>query len=214
VQKRLADGWRAEQKAADRQKATDEALIKPARPQAPNEEPPAKPVVTAALGSLPPAASLVPKAPVVEPPAATTPSEVNTPRQIKKAQQELRRLACFMGPADGKLDRKTEQALKDYWKKTRQDIAEVKITDGFIAELEEQDEEVCRPVRKPPAVASQPPPKQQPARPRQVVRDSPAPRVIQQPAATPRSAPRPAEDQHAKATASGGGTTLFLGVGH
>jgi uncharacterized caspase-like protein len=221
VQKRLADGWRAELEAADRQKAADETSIKLAtgeskegRPHAPNQEPPADPIVTAALGSLPPAASPVPKAPTVDSPNAPALSDdANTPRQIRKAQQELRRLACFDGRPDGNLDPKTEQAVKNYWTKTgHKDAAEVKITDAFITELEQQDEDVCKPGRtkQAPAVVIQSPPKHQPPAARQTAQhDTPAPKLPrEQTAPSARPAPRPAEDPHAKAT------TLFLGVGH
>jgi hypothetical protein len=171
----------------------------------------------AALSPPPQITQQEPKQPTVQTPNASALSDdANTPRQIRKAQQELRRLECFDGRPDGNLDSRTEQAVKNYWTKTGHNNAgAVKITDEFITELEQQDEDVCKPGRtkQAPAVAIQSPPRHQPAR--QAAHDSPAPRVSrEQPFAGARPAPRPAEDPHAKATASGGGAALSLGVGH
>jgi hypothetical protein len=114
--------------------------------------------------------------PAVPAPAAQA---ANTAGQILKAQQELKRLRCFVNKPDGKLDKATETAVKSYWTHTGQTITEVKITDEFISDIEQHDRPVC----DQPVIASRPPP----ARPHEDV--APAPRHVQKaaPVETPRA---------------------------
>jgi hypothetical protein len=86
-----------------------------------------------------------------EPPAADTPAPLpaNSPDQIKKAQIELARLDCFKGKGriDGRLGDQTREAVKKYWASAKRPVAEVNITDEFIAELAEHGDNFCRPPR-------------------------------------------------------------------
>jgi uncharacterized caspase-like protein len=114
-------------------------------------------------------------------PAAPAPAAqaANTVDQVLKAQQELKRLGCFVSKPDGKLSRATETAVKSYWTHTGQTVTEIKITDEFLSDIEQHDKPVC----DQPVIASRPPP----ARPREDV--APAPRHVQKaaPAETPRA---------------------------
>ena len=83
-----------------------------------------------------------------QPPSATAPPaklpEVNSPGQIEAAQQELPRLGCFSGTADGSLDAATRAAIQLYQSAHGQNpTKETEITDDFIAELRQQSVTVC-----------------------------------------------------------------------
>jgi peptidoglycan hydrolase-like protein with peptidoglycan-binding domain len=79
--------------------------------------------------------------------AAPAPLPANSPKQIRKAQIELRRLDCLKGRIDGKLGDKTRQAVKSFWTSAKQPVAEVVITDALISQLAERGDNFCRPVR-------------------------------------------------------------------
>jgi hypothetical protein len=95
----------------------------------------------------------------------------------------------------------TEKAIKAFWQRSRKPVAEINITDDFIADLQRQPDDFCvPPSKKPPAVANrpsphnkgpaaastaprearQPPPAQQPAR---ATAEARQPQPVQQPAA-------------------------------
>jgi hypothetical protein len=83
-----------------------------------------------------------------QPPPGTAPPgklpEVNLPRQIEAAQQELTRLGCFSGAADGSLDAATRAAIQLYQSARGQSRSnDTDITDDFIADLKQQNANLC-----------------------------------------------------------------------
>jgi hypothetical protein len=103
--------------------------------------------------------------------SATAAPEVNTPELVHLAQQELTRLGCFSGAADGFLNDATKEAVQFYRSARGHKLgADVEITDAFLSELKQQMARVCPlvcppgktasgeqcvDVAKPPAVARQ-----------------------------------------------------------
>jgi hypothetical protein len=105
------------------------------------ETQPAKPPATRppVLG---PIASLEGAPPVIAPPGSLP--EVNSPGQVAVAQQELTRLGCFSGAADGSLDAATKAAIRLYQSARGQNPSgDAEITDDFVAELKQRTAEVC-----------------------------------------------------------------------
>jgi len=105
------------------------------------ETQPAKPSATRppVLG---PIASLEGAPPVTAPPGSLP--EVNSPGQVSVAQQELTRLGCFSGAADGSLDAATQAAIRLYLKARGQNPGgDAEISDDFIAELKQRTAVVC-----------------------------------------------------------------------
>jgi Caspase domain len=68
--------------------------------------------------------------------------DVNTPAQIRSAQQELTRLGCFAGEVDGSLSA-TKTAVRRYQSERSNPTGNVEITDAFLTELKEQSTRVC-----------------------------------------------------------------------
>jgi hypothetical protein len=87
----------------------------------------------------------------------------DTPALVRKAQKELRRLGCFSGRESGSLDERTRDAVKKYLAERGRSAAAVAITDDFVADLEANRKRVCPPSRP---VASRPPARTAPPRPR------------------------------------------------
>src|SRR5262249_2650611 len=95
-----------------------------------------------------------PPGPSAQPPA----TKANLPEQIRQAQAELKRLGCFDGELDGKINT-TEKAIKEFWRRSRKPIVEkINITDDFIADLHRQPDDICVPIKKSPPVANHPSP--------------------------------------------------------
>jgi peptidoglycan hydrolase-like protein with peptidoglycan-binding domain len=70
--------------------------------------------------------------------------EVNSPGQVSVAQQELTRLGCFSGAADGSLDAATKAAIRLYQSARGQNPSgDAEITDDFVAELKQRTAVVC-----------------------------------------------------------------------
>src|SRR6516164_8709381 len=69
--------------------------------------------------------------------------DVNTPAQIRSAQQELRRLGCFSGNVDGALGPATTSAVQHYESERGQPAKSVDISDAFVSELKAQATRVC-----------------------------------------------------------------------
>jgi len=115
------------------------------------------------------------------------PVRVNLPEQIRQAQIELKRLGCFSGAPDSKLNDATRNAVKALWHHTHKPIAEIDITDDFIADLKRHPGEVCPP----------------PARPATPVASRPASPHKDTAAAPPRTiTPPAAQQERARATAA------------
>jgi hypothetical protein len=119
-----------------------------------------RPMVTATIAALPADApvSNVPPA-VMAPPsaalAAPLRARANQTDQIRQAQIELKRLGCLRGNPDGELNRKTQDAVKTFWRSAHKPVVDVVITDDLIADLQKQDDDICAPPRKPaPPVAT------------------------------------------------------------
>jgi uncharacterized caspase-like protein len=164
-----------------------------------------RPLVTAALDSLPttPSPVATPPAPVVNvaPPAASA----NSAEQIRKAQVELRRVGCYPGRPDGKLNEATQNAVRNYWSRTGQAIVEINITDEFISDIEHQDEHICGPNRRPESTPVARPHHEREPREARPAREREAPRQEARPSAPP---------PPARATASSpSGGSHAIGVG-
>jgi peptidoglycan hydrolase-like protein with peptidoglycan-binding domain len=80
--------------------------------------------------------------------SGTTNVSVNSPEQIRKAQNELRRLDCLRGPVDGKLGDQTRQAVKKFWKSAGQPAVDVVVTDELVSDLADRGAGFCRPARR------------------------------------------------------------------
>src|SRR5580704_8518149 len=105
------------------------------------ETQPAKPSATQppVLG---PIASLEGTPPATAPPGSLP--EVNSPGQVAVAQQELTRLGCFSGAADGSLDAATKAAIRLYQSARGQNPSgDAEITDDLVAELKQRTAVVC-----------------------------------------------------------------------
>jgi hypothetical protein len=94
-----------------------------------------RPALEAALEQMPP------------PPA---PPEFNTNAQIRFAQTQLQRIGCLPSHYSGKLDSKTQQALKRYFEAkgdSEPAIAEIRVTDEFLSALKEEKPDLCAPAK-------------------------------------------------------------------
>ena len=155
-----------------------------------------RPMVTAAIAALPagaPVANVRP--PVTVPPGPVTESQsvkANLPDQIRQAQIELRRLGCFTGNPDSKMNDATRNAVKTFWTRTRKPVVEINITDEFVADLQQQHDRVCNPTpsrrEAPPVANHQRAPRSETAAQREVPRQTPpAPPARATAGATPSS---------------------------
>src|SRR5262249_31424113 len=61
--------------------------------------------------------------------SAGAPAPANSPEQIRRAQNELRRLDCLKGRINGKLDDRTREAVRKFWAMAKQPAVEVNVTD-------------------------------------------------------------------------------------
>jgi hypothetical protein len=68
-------------------------------------------------------------------------------RRVRSAQNQLARLGCYSGKATGNLDKKTTFAVFTYSRSKRQPDP-ARLTDGFVAELVDQNEPLCVPKPK------------------------------------------------------------------
>ena len=161
-----------------------------------------RPMVVAAIAALP-ADVPVSNAP---PPVATPhgPSLAEPPRakenqrdQIRQAQFELKRLGCLQGNPDGELNKKTQDAVKTFWRSAHKPVVDVVITDDLVADLQKHDDDICAPPRKsaPPVATIRPRPLREPAA-------APA-REARQPAAPPQSSELPRATAGATPPSSG-----------
>src|SRR5581483_3840476 len=69
--------------------------------------------------------------------------DVNTPAQIKLAQQELARVGCFTGVADGNLSPNTTVAIQHYQSAAGKQVAAVDISESFLSDLKNHTARVC-----------------------------------------------------------------------
>jgi hypothetical protein len=68
----------------------------------------------------------------------------NTPELVRSAQQELSRLGCFSGAADGSLNASTATAVQRYQTERGDKLSsDVAITDDFVSQLKKQSARVC-----------------------------------------------------------------------
>lgn len=105
-----------------------------------------KPEIEAALASLP------------------APVKLNSAAQIRDAQSELRRLGCFDGRPNGKLDKKTLEGLKLYFKakgKAGASLATIAVSDALVLELKDESSSLCAA-----PIIAKPEPAEEPGRPK------------------------------------------------
>jgi hypothetical protein len=166
-----------------------------------------RPMIAAAIAALPvdapPVNVPIPVAPTPGPIPRLQPAKANLPEQIRQAQTELKRLGCFNGNPDSKMNDATRNAVKAFWSHTNKPVVEININDEFIADLEQHQDRICSPApgrREPTPVANhQRPPRSEPAPPREALRPGPA-------------APAPAASAPpARATAGTSGPTIGTG---
>jgi hypothetical protein len=150
--------------------------------------------------------------------------DVNTPDQVRAAQQQLTRLGCFSGAVDGNLNDATTTALQHYRAALGKPSGDAKINDGLVSELKGQSSRVC-PLVCPPGKVSQgdacvvvvEEPKAAPAKPQQAKHqdDKPAPRQQPRPqnAGLPRPVPSVRQEASGYAGGGGGGHSQPIGVG-
>jgi len=85
-------------------------------------------------------------APAVETPKTRlvpAPELMDTPQLVRAAQAQLRRIGCFAGDDDGKLNDATRNAVKRYLTQRGLPSNEIKISESLVAELKTQDKGVC-----------------------------------------------------------------------
>jgi caspase domain-containing protein len=169
-----------------------------------------RPLIAAAVTALPPDVPPVnvpvTPVPMPSPMPRLQPAKANLPEQIRHAQTELKRLGCFNGNPDSRMNEATRNAVKAFWSHTHKPVVEINITDEFIADLEQHRDRICGPPpakREPLPVANQQrPPRGEPAPPREALRAGPAAPVS--------AAPAPAAPA-ARATAGTSGPTIGTG---
>ncbi|MFZ0425890.1 MAG: caspase family protein [Xanthobacteraceae bacterium] len=128
------------------------AAAEPAKPAEPSAEsaPPAAAVATQAAKSPPEAPQALPPAatPAKEQVAAIEPAnpapDVTGRDRLRVAQQELSRLGCYSGAADGAPGTQTTAAIQGYENaRGAKTAGNVEVTDAFVAELKKQSSRVC-----------------------------------------------------------------------
>ncbi len=93
---------------------------------------------------VPPAAVEAAKPDLKVPPAAIEAAKpVNTAELVRAAQQELARIGCFAGTANGDLNDVTKGAIKRYRLERGQPAGKIEVTDGFVSELKDRSKRVC-----------------------------------------------------------------------
>jgi hypothetical protein len=81
--------------------------------------------------------------PNATPPSSSPTPAVNTPELVTSAQQELIRLGCLSGDADGILGDDTRAAIKRYLSQTGTRTDQIAVTEQFILELDKQQSRIC-----------------------------------------------------------------------
>ena len=175
-----------------------------------------RPMVLAALGKM---TETTPKEKVAPPVDAAA---VNTKQLVSAAQAELRRLGCYSGRDDGRLDDTTQKAIKRYLSR-RELPATDKVTEGLVADLKGVARRVCplecqagQIAKGDRCIAEPKPEKSRPQHARRPAEDdSPPPRQrprIEPRVAAPRPAAAPAPQPAVRAEASRPAAKM-LGVG-
>jgi hypothetical protein len=152
--------------------------------------------------------------------------DVNTPDQVRAAQQQLTRLGCFSGAADGNLNDATKAALQHYQAARGKPTGDGQISDALVSDLKSQTARIC-PLVCPTGkvaqgeqcvVAEQPKPAPQkgqdeastPAKKHQAKQDDARPAPAQRAQPVQQARPAPAVRQEATST---GGHSSAIGVG-
>ena len=110
-----------------------------------------RPIVLTSLGQLTGGVPQQPGQPAVSPspPVAaipTVPTGQPSTKEIQlitAAQDELRRVGCFPGKTDGKLNSDTKKAIKDYLTERDLPTTEINVTESLVLDLKEQSERIC-----------------------------------------------------------------------
>jgi hypothetical protein len=69
--------------------------------------------------------------------------DLNTPDQVRAAQQQLTRLGCFSGDVDGNLNDATKAAVQHYQAARGKSASDVQISDALVSDLKSQTARVC-----------------------------------------------------------------------
>lgn len=69
--------------------------------------------------------------------------DVNTPDQVRAAQQQLARLGCFSDAVDGNLNDPTKAAVQHYQTARGKPASDMQISDDFVSELKSQSARIC-----------------------------------------------------------------------
>ena len=69
--------------------------------------------------------------------------DVNTPDQVRAAQQQLTRLGCFSDAVDGNLNDATKAAIQHYQTARGKQASNMQISDDFVSELKSQSARIC-----------------------------------------------------------------------
>ena len=77
------------------------------------------------------------------PPTPEARPAVNTIELVSAAQTEMKRLGCFTGKTDGKINARTSEALKRYLKERELSSDDANVTDALLKDMKEQGERVC-----------------------------------------------------------------------
>jgi uncharacterized caspase-like protein len=136
--------------------------------------------------------------------------DVNTPDQVRAAQQQLTRLGCFTGAVDGNLSDATTTALQHYSAALGKPSGDAKVSDAVVSELTGQSSRVC-PLVCPPGkvshgdvcvVVEEP---KAPTKPQQAKRQDEKSAPRQQPHPQNAGLPRPVPSVRQEASSNGGG---------
>jgi hypothetical protein len=69
--------------------------------------------------------------------------DVNTPDQVRAAQQQLTRLGCFSGDVDGNLNDATKAAVQHYQAARGKTAGDGQISDALVSDLKSQTARIC-----------------------------------------------------------------------
>lgn len=113
--------------------------------------------------------------------------------RVRSAQTQLARLGCYNGPASGRFDEATKDAIVRYLTKKRENAQAPRVTDDFVGDLQIQNLAVCKDA--PPVATAPTPEKEAPA-----IATTPAPVWKAPPVATtpaPQRKPAPVVEETA-----------------
>jgi uncharacterized caspase-like protein/peptidoglycan hydrolase-like protein with peptidoglycan-binding domain len=102
-----------------------------------------QPAATTAAPAAPATSQVASLTPPAEPKKSEPPAPVNTRDQVLAAQDELKRIGCFAGRADGSLGNATKEAVQRYLSQKGSASKEASITNDLLTSLKGESERVC-----------------------------------------------------------------------